>query len=453
MEERYARQKEISDWDQKKWGAMRAVVIGDGLLGQQVLENLVATGVGNILCIGDKKVVGKQGYHTVYAQRGDAISYATVKFLRKVNPEIKIEALYWPLRRKSLEAFLGKADVIFETTNDPQTKEILFRYAKEKRKILISGAAERYKGAFAPGINEEYLSEISHFQDEQGIVPSMILGGMMVEEARKVVMPYPGEAKPLETIFWYNLFSRKRFERGNDFQGTVDISGKHVVCVGAGALGTPSLTALLLEGADDLHIIDYDIPSTSNLARQIFYYDAKGRPKALVLAEKLHEIKPLAKITPINAKLGEREDTGEYQCISPEEIQGLSPELIVSCLDNFEARLLLNSMRLPLIHGGTSFSSAKVSLSIPGKTMCPDCQFGFHLFAAEEINRDSCDAVPEPSIITTSKICAGIMTGEALLYLSGAQDCINGYIAYDLFESSRAQVIRKTDICEHGERK
>ncbi|HIH15346.1 MAG TPA: hypothetical protein HA233_03850 [Nanoarchaeota archaeon] len=450
-EGRYSRQEMILGWDQKKWGSMSAVVIGDDLLGQQVLENLVATGLGDILFIGEKKnSAEKKGYYPNTSR--DSMSDSAVDFLKKVNPEIKIDFLDWPLRRKSLEIFLEKADLLFETTNDPQTKGMLCAYAKEKRKILIYGSAEKYRGALASGKNQEYISEMQELQGSQGIIPSMIIGGMMVEEARKSCMPYAAEeSKTLKTLFWYNLFSKERFEKQNDFHATVQLSGKSIVSVGAGALATPCLTALLLEGADDIHIIDYDIPSTSNLSRQIFYYDAQGRPKALVLSEKLGVIRPKAKIRALNAKLVEEKEEG-YECITPEQIKGLSPELIVSCLDNFEARLILNKMGMPLVHGGTSFRSAKSSLSIPGKTLCPDCLFGFSLFAAEEKKRDSCDAVPEPSIISTSKICAALMAGEAVLYLSGAGEHINGYIAYDVFEASRAQVIKKTNICNHTEK-
>src|SRR3989344_282802 len=153
-EGRYSRQEMILGWDQKKWGSMSAVVIVDDLLGQQVLENLVATGLGDILFIGEKKnSAEKKGYYPNTSR--DSMSDSAVDFLKKVNPEIKIDFLDWPLRRKSLEIFLEKADLLFETTNDPQTKGMLCAYAKEKRKILIYGSAEKYRGALASGKKQE----------------------------------------------------------------------------------------------------------------------------------------------------------------------------------------------------------------------------------------------------------------------------------------------------------
>src|SRR3989344_2358285 len=81
-EGRYSRQEMILGWDQKKWGSMSAVVIGDDLLGQQVLENLVATGLGDILFIGEKKnSAEKKGYYPNTSR--DSMSDSAVDFLKK----------------------------------------------------------------------------------------------------------------------------------------------------------------------------------------------------------------------------------------------------------------------------------------------------------------------------------------------------------------------------------
>lgn len=588
---RYSRQELIEGWNQDVWSRLKAAVVGDGLLGQQIVENLVAMGIGETIFIGNSKLasdVKSDGYLSFCGDisldstssdklgsdssgKSDDKSYNkdksiphTVKlFLSKVNPSVKIFGVHWYPAARSIEAFLDDADVIFETTNNPIIKMRIFDYAKKTGKFLVSGSCEELRGGFFVGTeNEERISELeqtigtqhrkTQHQNEQdknkkqeirqGIIPSMILGGLMIEEARKQFMPYDkDETLPLKTMFWYNLLSNGRFSRDNDFSLVPDtestsaenrdnsigyhlIEQKSVLIVGAGALGTPAALAYLLLNTGKITILDYDTPNESNLARQIFYYDSLGRPKSVTLKEKLRRIidrtidrtidktndkteneaqqiktkirteQLRTQIESINGKLvrydqakaeqenaeeANAEEARDYELITPEELKDRRFDLIVSCVDNFSTRLLLNKLAtkfaIPLVHGGTSYSSAKITLYVPsspsvhnvhgvyGATSCPSCLFGFKYLAKEEVDRDSCDNVPESSIITTSKICAGLMVGESLLFLSNPpkkdsgkdnnhDHFINGYIAYDTFESTRTGIIRAEFICECGKK-
>lgn len=673
----------IDGWNQDVWSKLKAAVVGDGLLGQQIVENLAAMGIRETTFIGNSKVtsdVKSDGYlsfcddislDSTSSDKFDSgssdkpdnksygkpihdnspqdkslhdksISHKVKYFLSRVNPNVKVFGIHWYPAAKSIEAFLDDVNVIFETTNNPIAKRRIFDYAKKTGKFLVSGFCEELRGGFFVGTeNEERISELEQIlalqqkdkkqeteerklEDKkvvekeseeritqeitqrikqetkqgitreitQGIIPSMILGGLMVEEARKQFMPYDKhETPPLKTMFWYNLLSNGRFSRDNDFSlspntefkdaenkdvefkdirnkdvknrdaghkpmepHSVDIHSidthsvdthpiepnsiehKSVLIVGAGALGTPAALAYLLLNIGKITILDYDTPNESNLARQIFYYDSLGKPKSVTLSEKLRRIsdktvdktqietepsiqietqpfiqletqQPIqiqaqqsvqsgtqqhkTQIESINGKLvrydqakaeqgnvEEARDYVDYILITPEELKEREFDLIVSCVDNFSTRLLLNKLAtkfaIPLVHGGTSYSSAKVTLYIPQITSCPNCLFDFKYLAKDEVNRDSCDNVPEPSIITTSKICAGLMVGESLLFLSNAgsisntppipnansgvepnadfERFINGYIAYDTFESVRTGIVRTESICNCGKK-
>ena len=488
---RYSRQELIEGWDQSKWSNLTAIVLGDGLLGQQIYENIIAMGIGKAIIIGNKKrkrISNLQesysdGYlsEDIIADRAaqQSIVSSAKQFLSRVNPDVRQQGLHWYLQSKSLFTFIKNADIIFDATADDTVKEQVSEHCKTNKLFLISGKVGKYYGAFYLGTeNQKNLEQLIGLKREtEEIIPSMIIGAMMVEEARKHFMPYDeAETKNIETLFKYDLFSKERFSLSNiasislpphsKSETTLSettlpktaLQNKNILCIGAGALGTPVTAGLVLLGANKITLLDYDTPNESNLARQIFYYDSLGKPKSETLARKLSQLNPELTITALNAKLvAERDDQHDayvkgYRLITPQELQDNNYDIIFSCLDNFKARVLLEQIGIPLVHGGTSYSSTKVVFYLPGITQSPSQQFRFHDLAEEELDRDSCDNVAEPSIMTTSKICAGLMLGEGLRYLAAQtttekaalhNDCINGFLTYNTFEPKRAVVIRR----------
>ncbi len=457
-DQRYSRQELIQGWDQQRWSKLKAAVVGDGLLAQQIAENLVAMGIGSLKMIGNSTVQSNpqhDGYLSFEGKPLSSLSHTVEALLRKVNPSVSVHAFHWPAKSRSTSLFLEGTDVIFDASGDAVIRQRLFESARKTNTFFVAGAVNSEKGAFAVP-REENLSDLERIAGLPGIIPSLVIGGMMVEEARKRFVPYEHERGTLPNTFWYNICSHDRFSEQSDFSVASSIEHKNILCVGAGALGTPLTAAFVVQGVKEIKVLDYDTPNESNLARQIFYYDALGKPKALTLAEKLGRVNPKTRVSGMHAKLVSEMPTEEevdFSFVTADHIKKLQYDLILSAVDNFQARLLLNSLRRPLVHGGTGYASAKVSLYLPGTTSCPNCLFDFESFAAEEVSRDSCDNVPEPSIITTSKICAGLMAGESVLYLNGADKnhLINGYIAYDTFEEQRARAIRKEQICACGE--
>ncbi len=453
---RYSRQELIQGWDQSRWSRLKIAVVGDSLLAQQIAENLVAMGVGSLNLIGNSTPQAdpqRDGYLSFESKPNSSVSHAVEARLRKVNSSVSIHAFHWPAKSQSTSLFLEGTEVIFDASGDSVVRRKLFEYAQKTNTFFVTGAVNNEKGAFSVA-KEENLSDLERIVGQPGIIPSMVIGAMMVEEARKRFIPYEHESGNFPEIFWYNLLSSDRFSEHSTVSWTPALDQKHLLCVGAGALGTPLTAAFVLQGVNAMDIMDYDTPNESNLARQIFYYDALGKPKALTLAEKLGRIHSATIVSGIYGKLVSKAPSGqdeeaEFSLVTPAKIKKQQYDLILSALDNFQARLILNSLRRPLAHGGTGYASAKVALYIPGVTTCTNCLFDFESLAAEEVSRDSCDNVPEPSIITTSKICAGLMAGESALYLNGVDKnhLINGYIAYDTFEEKRVKVIRKEQIC------
>lgn len=152
--------------------------------------------------------------------------------------------------------------------------------------------------------------------------------------------------------------------------GQNKIREKHVLIIGAGALGAASAEALVRAGVGTLTIADRDYVEWSNLQRQQLYTeeDAKQyKPKAVAAAERLRQINSEVEIVPVITDVAVQE--------MEELIKNV--DLILDATDNFETRLLINDIsqkyNIPWIYGGCVGSYGVTYTILPGKTPCFRC--------------------------------------------------------------------------------
>ncbi len=453
--ERYHRQALIQGWKQETWSSLAAIVIGDSHLGQHVADALVGTGIGRVTIAGNALCTGTcrdDGFLTYKASSGEIRAIAVSDLLHQVNPDIHVIGMGWACHGGLIEKLIGESDIVFDTTNDSTTKGWIASYAKRKKKFLVSGATMYEKGCFLPVEDTIPAHTFDVFSgSSQGSFTSLVIAGMMVEEARKKFMPYHDwEKGMLVKPFWYNIQSRTRFSEIDDYiLPQQNLPHWRVLTAGAGALGMPAAIALSQEHLCKAGILDYEAPTISNISRQTLHHDALGTPKCESLANKMRLMNPSLHVVAHYAKLAGSPSNSNAATMLPADICAEGYDVILRCFDNFKATLLLQQSGIPLIYGGTSNgTSASVTFFIPGQTSCLDCTVQASSQASVETDRDSCDHVPEPSIITTSKVTAGLMCGELILYTRGlSKDVINGEIAYDVFTPNRANVLRKNELC------
>ncbi len=162
----------------------------------------------------------------------------------------------------------------------------------------------------------------------------------------------------------------------NDAQSNLnELHNKKVLILGAGGLGCEILKNMSLSGFKDIHIIDMDTIDISNLNRQfLFRVKDIGKPKATIAAQFVQQRVSNVKITSHFKKLQEM-PAEFYQQF----------DLIISGLDNVEARRWINSLvvslydetvdesLIPVIDGGTEGFRGQSRVIFARITSCYEC--------------------------------------------------------------------------------
>ncbi|SDP16945.1 thiazole biosynthesis adenylyltransferase ThiF [Halobacillus aidingensis] len=152
--------------------------------------------------------------------------------------------------------------------------------------------------------------------------------------------------------------------------GQKKIREKHVLLLGAGALGTGNAEALVRAGIGRLTVIDRDYVEWSNLQRQQLYSerDAEDRlPKAVAAKQRLLEVNSDVKVD------------AYVMDATPSEMERLldGVDLMIDATDNFDARMMMNDLsqkyQIPWIYGACVSSYGICYTILPGETPCLNC--------------------------------------------------------------------------------
>lgn len=114
---------------------------------------------------------------------------------------------------------------------------------------------------------------------------------------------------------------------------TESLSEKKVIIFGLGGVGGYVVETLARVGVGNLTLVDGDTFVESNLNRQILStVDVIGKPKALVAAERVKKINPLATVTPIGVFLN---------ADNVDDFRLENYDYIVDAVDDVDAKVLL----------------------------------------------------------------------------------------------------------------
>ncbi|MCL1950828.1 MAG: thiazole biosynthesis adenylyltransferase ThiF [Turicibacter sp.] len=209
-------------------------------------------------------------------------------------------------------------------------------------------------------------------------------------------------------------------------KGQQSLSEKHVLIIGAGALGTGNAEALVRAGVGKLTIVDRDYVELSNLGRQQLYSesDAMNRlPKAIAAKNRLQAINSEVEINALVMDVVAREINTLVE----------GTDLLMDATDNFEVRMLINDVAakhgIPWIYGACVGSYGMSYPIIPGKTPCLSCLMG-----SVPIGGATCDTAG--IIMPAVQMVTAYQVAEALKILVGDWEAVRPtLVSFDLWEN------------------
>ena len=188
--------------------------------------------------------------------------------------------------------------------------------------------------------------------------------------------------------------------------GQQKISHATIMIVGVGALGSYTAEQLVRAGVKRLVLIDPDTVDVTNLQRQSLFTEADAsqqRLKVEAAKEHLHKINSVCQITAIPAPIT-ADLIDEYQFT-----------LCLDCLDNYQARDLLNKLAIiknfDYLFASCAGTYGNVMAISPQNHPCLNCLFP----NINELKQNDCDLIGVNTALIP--IVAGLQVSLAFHYL------------------------------------
>ncbi|XP_046829307.1 ubiquitin-like modifier-activating enzyme 5 isoform X2 [Vespa crabro] len=217
------------------------------------------------------------------------------------------------------------------------------------------------------------------------------------------------------------LMALKRMGIVNNYE---DIRQKTVAIVGVGGVGSVAAEMLTRCGIGKLILFDYDKVELANMNRLFFQPYQAGQSKVEAAAKTLQYINPDVEIESHNYNITTVDNFQDFMTtISTSSLMNGPVDLVLSCVDNFEARMAINTACNELnqlwFESGVSENavSGHIQFLIPGETACFAC--APPLVVASNIDEKTLkrDGVCAASLPTTMGIVAGFLVQNTLKFL------------------------------------
>lgn len=183
-----------------------------------------------------------------------------------------------------------------------------------------------------------------------------------------------------------------------------------VFIAGAGGLGSPVSCYLAVASVGEVRIWDADWVELSNLSRQILHIGARIGERKAVSAEKT-----LRALTP-SIRVIAHPDRLDVDTVA--QLVGHA-EIAVDCLDNYEARFVLNRYCLEqgihLVHGAVSGREGQITFLHPPESPCLRCSIP-----------EALPPAPVPVVGAMPGLVGYMQAIEVLKYLTGIGHLLKG---------------------------
>uniref|UniRef100_A0A915J7Y2 Ubiquitin-like modifier-activating enzyme 5 n=1 Tax=Romanomermis culicivorax TaxID=13658 RepID=A0A915J7Y2_ROMCU len=210
-----------------------------------------------------------------------------------------------------------------------------------------------------------------------------------------------------------------------------------ILVVGVGGVGSVVAEMLTRCGVGKLILFDYDKVEMANMNRLFFQPHQTGLSKVEAAKNTLQSINPDVVIDVHHMNITTVENYDRFlACISSGSLQQKNVDLVLSCVDNYEARMTVNmacnELKQVWFESGVSENavSGHIQLLIPGETACFAC--APPLVVASKIDEKTLkkEGVCAASLPTTMGVIAGLLVQNVLKFLLKFGD-VSYYLGYN----------------------
>lgn len=241
-------------------------------------------------------------------------------------------------------------------------------------------------------------------------------------------------AEVIDSNPYSRLMALKRMGIVENYARIRDFS---VIVVGMGGVGSVAAEMLTRCGIGKLIMFDYDKVEIANMNRLFFRPDQAGMTKTAAAEQTLRDINPDVDFEAHTYDITSIDNWAHFlDRLSKGGKNGQSVDLVLGCVDNFEARVAVNKACMQLgqswMESGVSEDavSGHIQFIIPGETACYEC--APPLLVASGINEKSLkrEGVCAASLPTTMGAVAAMLVQNTLKYLLGFGE-VSYYLGYN----------------------
>jgi ubiquitin-like modifier-activating enzyme 5 len=228
-----------------------------------------------------------------------------------------------------------------------------------------------------------------------------------------------------------------------------------VAVVGIGGVGSVAAEMLTRCGVGRLLLYDYDVVELANMNRLFFRPQQCGSTKTTAAANTLQDINPDVNVEPYDMNITTLDGFDSFKESLCDENGNSRVDIVLSCVDNYEARMTINQVCLELgqmwMESGVSEDavSGHIQVMAPGETACFACVPPLIVASGIDERTLKRDGVCSASLPTTMGIIAGLLIQNSLKYLLGFGD-VSRYLGYSsLADYFPSMEIRPNPACSN----
>lgn len=242
------------------------------------------------------------------------------------------------------------------------------------------------------------------------------------------------------------LMALKRMGIVDNYEKIRDLT---IAIVGVGGVGSVTAEMLARCGIGKLILFDYDKVEMANMNRLFFQPYQAGQSKVDAAAKTLQSINPDVDVETHNYNITTMDHFDHFmETISTSSLSRGPVDLVLSCVDNFEARMAINTacneLNQKWFESGVSENavSGHIQFIIPGETACFACAPPLVVAANIDEKTLKRDGVCAASLPTTMGIVAGFLVQNALKYLLNFGE-VSYYLGYNAMQDFFPKMILK----------